>query len=206
MIRKQLDGWGGNGYDYPSRLCDEVILQKFSAWAVLHTLCVCKTKLEISQWDYYISRKKICWWDVRVTLNLLGKKSCRDNYKPFGFTTLDFAFTLVNILGWTHTHTQRKMCLILNSTADTSKDISLPCPLVLSWLCLHKFGGVYLRCQDQCWPQIDNFLGTCTLATYRSGHINLSHPPLPLDSTLLLTHTIHFFFLPLRNWWSLFTP
>lgn len=27
------------------------------------------------------------------------------------------------------------------------------------WLCLHKPEGVYLQCQDQCCPQINNFLG-----------------------------------------------
>lgn len=106
------------------------------------------------------------------------------------------------------------MCLIPNSIADTTKDISLPCPLVLSWLCLHKFGGVYLRCQDQCWPQIDNFLGTCTLATYRSAYINLSHPPLLLVSTLLLTCTINFFpshcefdglFFSLKKFWATYS-
>lgn len=72
------------------------------------------------------------------------------------------------------------------SVGDSSKDVS-PRPLLLSWLCLHKCGGVYLRCQDQCWPEINNILRCCTLTTYRLGNINLSHPPCFGDSALLLT-------------------
>lgn len=77
------------------------------------------------------------------------------------------------------------------SVGDSSKDVS-PRPLLLSWLCLHKCGGVYLRCQDQCWPRINNILRTCTLTAYRLGNINLSHPPCFGDSALLLTPPLHF--------------
>lgn len=74
---------------------------------------------------------------------------------------------------------------------DTSKGISCR-PLALSWLCLHIGGGVYLQCQDQSWPQINNILRTCILAAYRLGNINLSHPPLLLVSTVFLTSSVHF--------------
>lgn len=88
-------------------------------------------------------------------------------------------------------HRRWKEPICNRSVGDSSKDVS-PCPLLLSWLCLHKCGGVYLQCQDQCWPQINNILRTCTLTADRLGYINLSHPPCFGDSALLLTPPLHF--------------
>lgn len=49
---------------------------------------------------------------------------------------------------------------------------------------MHKCGGVYVGCQDRYWPQINNFLGTCSLAAYRLGYINLAYLALPFVFSL----------------------
>lgn len=88
--------------------------------------------------------------------------------------------------------TGEMICWIPKARAEDTWRTFLFTLYFLAQLCLHKCGGVYLRCQDQCWPWINNFLGTCTLAAYRLGYINLSHPPLHLVSIRLLTPSIHF--------------